>query len=104
MAYAGLVPREHSSGVQTRRGGTTKTGNAHARFVLGEEAWAYRHRPAVKAPLRSRQQGVDPEVLRISLKAQTTGGTGPSGTRMAFGRLPRKGLSGEAGLRGIGYS
>ena len=70
MAYSGLVPREFSSGAQTRRGGITKTGNAHVRFVLGEAAWAYRHRPAVKAPLRARQQGVDPEVLRISLKAQ----------------------------------
>jgi len=70
MAYAGLVPREHSSGVQTRRGGITKTGNAHIRFVLGEAAWAYRHKPAVRAELRKRQQGLDPQVLSIALKAQ----------------------------------
>jgi len=70
MAYAGLVPRERSSGAQVRRGGITKTGNAHLRFVLGEAAWAYRHRPAVKAGLRRRQQGADPEVLRIALQAQ----------------------------------
>ncbi|MEW6045692.1 MAG: IS110 family transposase [Bacillota bacterium] len=70
MAYAGLVPREHSSGAQTRRGGITKTGNAHVRFVLGEAAWAYRHRPAIRNPLRTRQRGAGPEVLRIALKAQ----------------------------------
>ncbi|MEW6047459.1 MAG: transposase, partial [Bacillota bacterium] len=70
MAYAGLVPRGFSSGAQTRRGGITKTGNGHVRFVLGEAAWAYRHRPAVKAPLRARQQGAYPDVLRVALKAQ----------------------------------
>lgn len=70
MSYAGLVPREYSSGVRTRRGGISKAGNNHIRFVLGEAAWAYRYKPSVKAPLRKRQEGLDPEVLRISLKAQ----------------------------------
>ena len=70
MAYAGLVPREHSSGIQTRRGGITKTGNSHLRFVVGEAAWSYRRKPAVKAALRKRQEGLDPEVLSIALKAQ----------------------------------
>lgn len=70
MAYAGLVPREYSSGLSCRRGGITKTGNTNIRFVLGEAAWSYRYKPAVKGRLRVRQQGVDPEVLRISLKAQ----------------------------------
>jgi transposase len=31
MAYFGLVPGEQSSGETIRRGGITKTGNAHAR-------------------------------------------------------------------------
>ena len=43
MAYAGLVPREHSSGSGQWRGAITKTGNAHLRRVLVEAAWAYRH-------------------------------------------------------------
>jgi transposase len=30
MAYLGLVPSEHSSGVRVRRGGITKAGNAQA--------------------------------------------------------------------------
>ena len=36
MSFVGLVPREHSSGPTERRGGITKTGNAHLRRVLGE--------------------------------------------------------------------
>ena len=32
-----------------RRGAITKTGNAHLRRIVGEAAWAYRHRPAVRA-------------------------------------------------------
>ena len=70
MAYSGTVPREFSSGARVRRTGITKTGNAHLRFVLGEAAWAYRYKPAVKAHLRVRQQGLDPEITAIALKAQ----------------------------------
>ena len=40
---------------RTRRGGITKTGNAHLRRIVIEAAWAYRHRPAVGAALRKRQ-------------------------------------------------
>lgn len=69
MAYAGLVPREYSSGSQSRRGGITKTGNSHVRFVLGEAAWAYRFRPKAKEELRRRQRSADPEVVQISMKA-----------------------------------
>ena len=44
MGYSGAVASEHSSGERTRRGGITKTGNAHLRRVIVEAAWAYRHR------------------------------------------------------------
>jgi hypothetical protein len=47
MAYLGLVPSEHSSGSTTRRGGITKAGNALARRVLIEGAWAYRMKARV---------------------------------------------------------
>jgi transposase len=40
-AYAGLVPREASSGTRVQRGGITKTGNAHVRWLLIEAAWHY---------------------------------------------------------------
>ena len=47
MAYFGLVPGERSSGQTVRRGGITKTGNAHARRALIEGAWAYRMRARI---------------------------------------------------------
>src|SRR6516164_8940402 len=39
MAYLGLVPSEHFSGANVRRGGITKAGNVLARRVLIEGAW-----------------------------------------------------------------
>jgi hypothetical protein len=42
MGYSGMGAREDSS-VRTRRGGITKTGNAHLRRIAIEAAWAYRH-------------------------------------------------------------
>lgn len=70
MGYSGLGAREHSSGARTRRGGITKTGNAHLRRILIEAAWAYRYRPAVKGALRQRQASLPPEVTAIAWKAQ----------------------------------
>lgn len=70
MGYSGMVAREYSSGKQIRRGGITKTGNAHVRRVVIEAAWAYRHRPAVGAPLRKRQATLSEAVKAIGWKAQ----------------------------------
>jgi transposase len=72
MGYSGLVPSEWSSGGpgKARRGGITKTGNAHLRRVLLEAAWCYRHRPCDSAPLRARQKGLSAEVKAIAWKAQ----------------------------------
>lgn len=70
MAYSGIVSREHSSGESTKRGGITKTGNAHLRRVVIEAAWAYRHAPAITKGLRQRQEKVSEEVKEISWKAQ----------------------------------
>jgi transposase len=42
MAYFGLVPSEHSSGSNIRRGGITKTGNNEVRRLLIQSAWCYR--------------------------------------------------------------
>ena len=70
MGYSGLVPSEHSSGEKTRRGGITKTGNAHLRRVLTEAAWTYRQRPSIGAPLRKRQEGQSEKVKEIAWKAQ----------------------------------
>ncbi len=45
MSYLGLTPTEYSSGDQQHRGHITKCGNQHARRLLVEAAWHYRHRP-----------------------------------------------------------
>jgi transposase len=70
MGYSGMGPREASSGERTWRGGITKTGNAHLRRIVGEAAWAYRHRPAVSGPLRTRQVGLSETVKALGWKAQ----------------------------------
>lgn len=70
MSYLGLVPREHSSGPTTRRGGLTKTGNSRVRRALIEAAWSYRHRPAVKGDLEKRLEGQSAHTLEVSWKAQ----------------------------------
>jgi transposase len=65
MAYTGLVPSEHSSGRRQQRGGITRTGNAHLRFLLVEAAWHYsRHQPKQDVP-----EPTDP-VAQLAWKAR----------------------------------
>ena len=54
LSSLGLVPTEHSSGERRRQGSLPKTGNAHARRVLGAGAWAYRYPANVSRPLQLR--------------------------------------------------
>ncbi len=49
MGYCGVFPSEDSSGKRIRKGGITKTGNAHLRQIVVESAWSYRHRPCLGA-------------------------------------------------------
>lgn len=72
MAYCGLVPSEHSSGSSIRKGGITKTGNAHVRRVIVESSWCYQHRPWLGGYLGKRQKSLqlDPELIEIAWKAQ----------------------------------
>jgi transposase len=70
MAYLGLVPSEHSSGETIRRGGITKTGNGHARRVLVEGAWTYKHHARITPPLIKRQRDLSKSICQISWKAQ----------------------------------
>ncbi len=44
-SWLGITPSEYSSGDQQHRGHITKTGNRHARRLLVQAAWNYRHRP-----------------------------------------------------------
>ncbi len=70
MAYLGLIPSEHSSGQKRRQGAITKAGNSHARRMLIECAWLYRH-PAKVAPiLQNRLEKVSPQIREIAWSAQ----------------------------------
>ena len=68
MAYAGLVPSEHSSGDSRRRGRITKAGNAHVRRILVESAWTYRH-PKAALAIQRQWSKQTPEVVRIAQRA-----------------------------------
>jgi transposase len=70
MAYAGLVPRESSSGAKHHRGPITKTGNRLLRHVLGEAAHHARHAPRVSGTLKRRQADVPPAVVQVAWRAQ----------------------------------
>lgn len=69
MGYSGTVSSEYSSGKKTLRGGITKTGNAHLRRIVVEAAWSQRHRPILSRVLKIRQEGLDPEIQEIAMKA-----------------------------------
>ncbi len=70
MGYCGVFPSEDSSGKRIRRGGITKSGNAHLRRIVVESAWCYRHLPRVGEKLRKRHEGVPAEITEIAWKAQ----------------------------------
>lgn len=70
MAYLGLVPSEYSSGDSRYRGSITKTGNRHARRVLVEAAWHYRHGARSGETLRRRREGQSARVIALADRAQ----------------------------------
>jgi len=70
MAYLGLVPAEASSGEHRKLGSITKCGNGHARRVLIQGAWTYRHPARVGRRLRDRREQLPVEVCQIGWKAQ----------------------------------
>jgi transposase len=70
MAYVGLHPSEYSSGGKRRQGGIAKTGNVHARRVLVEAAWSYRHPARVSRLIQTRQEHLPEEIRAIAWKAQ----------------------------------
>ena len=70
MAYAGLVPSEHSSGAKRQRGRITKTGNSLLRHVLGEAAHHARHAPHLGDALRRRQARLPAALVEHAWRAQ----------------------------------
>jgi len=71
MAFLGLVPKEHTTGDSRKLGSITKTGNAHARWILAEIVQHAFLPPKVSSHLALRQQGQPPAVKELSWKAQT---------------------------------
>jgi transposase len=69
MGFLGLVPSEHSSSDSRRLGSITKAGNSHARRVLIESSWHYRHPPRLGVNLRKRREGQAAAVIAIADKA-----------------------------------
>jgi transposase len=61
-SWLGITPSEYSSGDQQHRGHITKTGNRHARRLLIEAAWHYRHAP--------RRPAKDPQPDQRAWQAQ----------------------------------
>jgi transposase len=70
MSYLGLTPSEYSSGEQQHRGHISKTGNRHARRLLVEAAWHYRHRPHQSARAARLSEHVPPQVAARAWQAQ----------------------------------
>jgi len=70
MAWLGLVPSEHSSGLRRRQGAITKCGNSYARRLLIEAAWAYRYTPKVSPTIQKRHEGMPKPIVDRAWEAQ----------------------------------
>ncbi len=70
MSYLGLTPSVHQSGGCERRGPISRSGNRYVRWVLGQVAWHYRHRPQEGVRLARRRRGAPPWALEIARRAQ----------------------------------
>jgi transposase len=70
MSFLGLTPSEYSSGPERHRGHITKTGNQHARRLMVEAAWHYRHRPARGARILAAERLAGPECAARAYAAQ----------------------------------
>jgi transposase len=70
MTYLGLVPTESSSGPHQRRGGISRCGNSHQRWLLTECAEHYALPPKISKELSRRQEGQPENIRALSWKAQ----------------------------------
>jgi transposase len=68
-SYLGLTPTVRQSAEAERRGGISKSGNSYARWVLGQVAWHYRHRPHVGVGLKKRRKGQPAWAVAIADRA-----------------------------------
>jgi transposase len=66
-----MVPSEYSSGEGQRRGGITKTGNAHVRRACVESAWSHARAPKRSHALKQRREGLPPSVVDIAKRGES---------------------------------
>ena len=71
MAFLGLVPKEHTTGDSRKLGAITKSGNAHARWMMAEVVQHAFLPPKVSSHLALRQQGQPTAYRELSWKMQT---------------------------------
>ncbi len=71
MSFTGLTASEHSTGESRHQGGITKAGNRYLRHILVQAAHNARFTPSLEGELKRRLQGVPPDLVNLSLKAQT---------------------------------
>lgn len=69
-AWLGLTPSEHSSGQRRKLGSITKAGNGHARHLLVEAAWSYRHPAKVSPAIQKRHEGLPKAIIDRAWDAQ----------------------------------
>ena len=70
MAWLGMTPSEYSTGERRRQGAITKCGNAHARRLLIEAAWAYRYPPKVSPSITAATRGLPKAIIDRAWDAQ----------------------------------
>jgi transposase len=70
MSYLGLTPSEYSSGASRRQGGITKCGNSHARRMLIEAAWSYRHKEKISRAIAERNENLPVAIQEKAWAAQ----------------------------------
>jgi transposase len=70
MAWLGMTPSEYSTGERRRQGAITKCGNANARRLLVEAAWAYRYPPKVSPSIQQRHEGLPKAIIDRAWEAQ----------------------------------
>lgn len=70
MAWLGMTPSEYSTGERRRQGAITKCGNANARRLLVEAAWAYRYPPKVSPSIQQRHEDLPKDIVARAWEAQ----------------------------------
>ena len=69
MSYLGLTPSVYQSAEKECRSGITKAGNRYVRWMLGQVAWHYRHRPRMRGELKKRRKGQPAWAIAIADRA-----------------------------------